>query len=173
MKRLLPSLMLAAATAATLTGCATTVNTSGRVYSDRGALSQQTAEVAVVVSVRNVEIKPRPGSTSTYVGTAIGGAAGYAVTSHSTGAFRGLGTIIGGAAGAAAGSAVSAHTGAHPGLQIFVQRLSPTGQPYGALQAVVQDADQAFSPGQRVLLIHSRDGNSIAPLGAAQDVFSY
>lgn len=161
MKRLLAPFALAAALA--LTGCATP-NTSGRIYSDQGSLSQQTADFARVVNVRQVMIQPKAGRAGTYVGTAIGAAAGYAGTRHASGSFRGLGTILGGAAGAAAGSAISGHHGAHAGLQIFVQKLDSRGRPYGSLIAVVQDADQAFKPGDTVLLVKSRDGLSVAPV---------
>lgn len=161
MKRLLTALVLGAALV--LAGCATP-NTSGRVYSDAGSLSQQTADLARVVSVRQVMIQPRAGHTGTYVGTAIGGAAGYTMTRNARGSFRGLGTILGGAAGAAAGSAISGHHGAHPGVQIFVQRLDNAGRAYGSMIAVVQDADQVFQPGQMVLLVRGRDGLSVAPV---------
>ena len=161
MKRFITPVALAAALA--LAGCATP-NTSGRVYSNSGSLSQQTAEFARVVAVRQVMIQPKAERTGTYVGTAIGAAAGYAGTRHARGSFRGLGTIIGGAAGAAAGSAISGHHGAHQGLQIFVQKLDSRGRVYGLLVAVVQDADQPFKPGDTVLLVKSRDGLAVAPV---------
>lgn len=161
MKRLLAPIAFTASLA--LAGCATP-NTSGRIYSDQGSLSQQTADFARVVNVRQVMIQPKADRTGTYVGTAIGGAAGYAVTRNAPGSLRGLGTILGGAAGAAAGSAISGHHGAHAGLQIFVQKLDSRGRAYGSMIAVVQDADQAFKPGDTVLLVKSRDGLSVAPV---------
>lgn len=161
MKQLLAPFALAASLA--LAGCATP-NTSGRVYSNNGSLSQQTAEFARVVTVRQVMIQPKAERTGTYVGTAIGAAAGYAGTRNASGSFRGLGTILGGAAGAAAGSAISGHHGAHAGLQIFVQKLDSRGRAYGSMIAVVQDADQVFKPGDTVLLVKSRDGLSVAPV---------
>lgn len=161
MKRLFAPVAFAACLA--LVGCATP-NTSGRVYSDSGSLSLQTAEFARVIIVREVMIQPKAERTGTYVGTAIGAAAGHAGTRHSRGSFRGLGTIIGGAAGAAAGSAISGHRGAHWGLQIFVQKLDSRGRVYGSMVAVVQDADEPFKPGDTVLLVKSRDGLAVAPV---------
>jgi outer membrane lipoprotein SlyB len=117
-----------------------------------------------VITVLKVMIQPKAERTSTYVGTAIGAAAGYAGTRHSSGSFRGLGTILGGAAGLAAGAAISGHHGAHPGLQIFVQKLDSPGRVYGSMVAVVQDADQPFKPGDTVLLVKSRDGLAVAPV---------
>lgn len=141
-------------------------NTSGRVYS--AALSEQTAELAKVVAVRPVEIKAAPSHTGTYIGTAVGGAAGYALTRHSSGPMRGLGTIVGGAAGAGAGTLLAGVHSEHPGAQIFVQRLDGNGRPMGSLTSVVQDDDQRIDLGETVLLIRSRDGLSIAPTGDAR-----
>lgn len=162
MKTVSPSLALAFALSVVLTGCATP-NTSGRTYSSSNALSQQTAELARVVLVRDVLIRPAGDRSAGYVGTVIGAAVGYTATRHASGAFRGLGTIVGGAAGAAAGSAVANRHGLHAGVQIFVQRLNHEGRPFGQLIAVVQDADQRMVPGQIVLLVTSRDGLSVAP----------
>jgi outer membrane lipoprotein SlyB len=143
-------------------------NTSGRVYS--AALSGQTAELAKVVAVRPVEIKAAPSHTGTYIGigTAVGGAAGYALTRHSSGSMRGLGTIVGGAAGAGAGTLLAGVHSEHPGVQIFVQRMDGSGRPVGSLTSVVQDDDQRIGVGETVLLIRSRDGMSIAPAGDAR-----
>ncbi|MEO6878669.1 MAG: hypothetical protein ABI205_09330 [Gemmatimonadaceae bacterium] len=141
-------------------------NTSGRVYSDRGALSAQTADLARVVMIRQVAIQSQPGHTAQYLGGAVGAATGYAVTRNSAGSLRGLGTILGGAGGAMAGGMISSHGTSHPAVQIFVQRLSDNGQPYGQIISVVQDDDQRIGNGQIVLLIRSRDGLSVAPVGA-------
>jgi hypothetical protein len=98
------------------------------------------------------------------VGTAIGAATGYAVTRHSSGSFRGLGTIVGGAAGAAIGNGLSNRTRVHEGVQIFVQTKNAYGRLNPNLTAVVQDADPAIRFGDNVLLIKSRDGLSVAPV---------
>jgi outer membrane lipoprotein SlyB len=139
-------------------------NTSGRVYTDRGALTAQQASLARVVAIRPVQISIQPnGHTSMYVGTAIGAATGYAVTRNSSGSFRGLGTIVGGAAGGAIGNSID-------GVQIFVQTTNNAGRPNLNLTAVVQDADPAIRVGDNVLLIRSRDGLSVAPTGPAGNV---
>lgn len=142
-------------------------NTSGRVYTDRGALTAQQASLARVIALRPVQIEVKPnGRTSLYVGTAIGAASGYALTRHSSGSFRGLGTIVGGAAGAAVGNAVSNRPRVHRGVQIFVQTTNSSGRPNPNLTSVVQDDDQNIQVGQDVLLIRSRDGLSVAPVNA-------
>lgn len=162
MKAVSLSLVRAFALSLVLTGCATP-NTSGRTYSSKTALSEQTAELARVVLVRDVMIRQAVDRSGGYIGTAIGAAVGYAATRHATGAFRSLGTIGGGTAGAAAGTALANRHGLHAGVQIFVQRLNHDGRPFGQLIAVVQDADQRLVPGQIVLLVTSRDGLSVAP----------
>jgi outer membrane lipoprotein SlyB len=146
-------------------------NTSGRVYTDRGALTAQQASLARVVAIRPVQISIQPnGHTSMYVGTAIGAATGYAVTRNSSGSFRGLGTIVGGAAGGAIGNSINNRTRVHDGVQIFVQTTNNAGRPNLNLTAVVQDADPAIRVGDNVLLIRSRDGLSVAPTGPAGNV---
>lgn len=142
-------------------------NTSGRVYSSASTLSSQQVSLARVVALRPVQIEVKPnGRTSLYVGTAIGAASGYALTRHSSGSFRGLGTIVGGAAGAAVGNAVSNRPRVHQGVQIFVQTTNSSGRPNPNLISVVQDDDQRIRVGQDVLLIRSRDGLSVAPVDA-------
>jgi outer membrane lipoprotein SlyB len=145
-------------------------NTSGRVYTDRGTLTAQQAILARVVAIRPVQIQvSSTGHASMYVGTAVGAATGYAVTRHSSGSFRGLGTILGGAAGAAIGNGISNRPKVHQGVQIFVQTTDGYGRPNRNLISVVQDNDQAIRVGQDVLLIRSRDGLSVAPADGVEN----
>jgi outer membrane lipoprotein SlyB len=99
----------------------------------------------------------------------VGAATGYAVTRHSSGSFRGLGTILGGAAGAAIGNGISNRPKVHQGVQIFVQTTDGYGRPNRNLISVVQDNDQAIRVGQDVLLIRSRDGLSVAPADGVEN----
>lgn len=146
-------------------------NTSGRVYSNAGALSAQQASLARVVAIRPVQIQVQSnGHASLYVGTAIGAATGYAVTRNSSGSFRGLGTIVGGAAGAAIGNSISHRPHVHEGIQIFVQTTDGYGRPNPNLISVVQDNDQSIRVGQEVMLIRSRDGLSVAPVDTTGNV---
>lgn len=146
-------------------------NTSGQVYTSKSALTAQQASLARVVAIRPVKIQVQPnGRASLYVGTAIGAATGYAVTRHSSGSFRGLGTIVGGAAGAAIGNGLSNRTRVHEGVQIFVQTKNAYGRPNPNLISVVQDADPAIRVGQDVMLIGSRDGLSVAPVDVSAGV---
>jgi len=138
-------------------------NTSGRVYSDRGALSAQQAMLARVVAMRPVDIRQQSNShTGMYVGGAIGGVTGYALTQHASGGFRGLGTILGGVAGGALGNGLGNRPKVHQGVQIFMQTTDRYGRPNPNLISVVQDNDQSLRVGQTVLLIRSRDGLSVA-----------
>jgi len=149
-------------------------NTSGLVYSSQGALTAQTATLAKVVAIRQVQIQVQPnGHTSVYLGTAVGAAGGYLVTRNATGPVRGLGTIIGGVAGGAIANGVASHPKIRAGIQIFVQRLDGNGRPNSSqLTSVVQDNDQPIRVGQEVLLVRSRDGFNVAPLDPAASVES-
>jgi outer membrane lipoprotein SlyB len=167
MNQLSRSFLFAALTVLPLFANAQNVpNTSGLVYTDRGALTQQTATLAKVVAIRQVQIQVQPnGHTALYIGTAVGAAGGYLVTQHSQGTVRGLGTILGGVAGGAIANGVANRPQIHPGVQIFVQRLDGYGRPNsGQLTSVVQDDDQRIVVGQQVLLVRSLDGFAILPV---------
>jgi len=114
--------------------------------------------------MRPVDIRQQSNShTGMYVGGAIGGVTGYALTQHASGGFRGLGSILGTVAGGAIGNGMGNRPQVHQGVQIFVQVTDGYGRPNPNLISVVQDNDQSFRVGETVLLIRSRDGLSIAP----------
>lgn len=129
------------------------------------AMSTQTATPAEVVAVRDVLIQAKPGRTGTYVGTAIGGASGYALTRNSSSRGRALGTLVGGAVGAGAGTWAS-QPRAHHGFQIVVRTLNANGRPSGQMIAVLQDEDQGLRPGDRALLLRGAAHVSVSPWSA-------
>jgi len=134
--------VLAAATAAVLTGCASSL--SGDVYSRDQARNEQSVRLGVVESVREVRIEGTRSGVGPTAGAVIGGIAGSNV-----GSGRGsqigsvLGAVVGGVAGQASEQAATGKTG----VEITVRLDS------GQLIAVVQEADVAFRPGERVRVL--------------------
>ena len=124
-----------------LAGCA---STSGSSYSRSEARHEMTVRMATVESVRSVTIE----GTRTPIGAVAGGAVG-AIGGSSIGHGRGsavagiLGAVLGGLAGGAIEEGVTRRAG-----QEITVRLDN-----GELRAIVQAADEQFSPGQRVRLV--------------------
>lgn len=157
------SLLSAALLLALATPAVAGQNISANVYDSRSALSAQTAELATVVAVRDVQIKNTGSNPGTYIGATVGAAGGYALSRGSS-SFTAhmLGGVLGGAMGGAAGQTIGNMSGPHHALQIFVQRYQMNGRPYPQLTSVVEADDQgSFRPGDRVLLVRGRNGLSI------------
>ncbi|CDG81272.1 glycine zipper 2TM domain-containing protein [Janthinobacterium agaricidamnosum] len=127
----------------TLAGCAVAPN-SNTVYTTRQAQSEQSVRLATVESVRQVTIDKGSSGTGVLAGAALGGLAGSTV-----GGGKGsiATSIIGAIAGGAVGQNVEANVNNKPGFEITV-RLDN-----GELRSIVQDADEAFRPGERVRLL--------------------
>jgi outer membrane lipoprotein SlyB len=129
-----------------LAACAS--SNSGSVYTRDDARKVQTIKTGVVESVRTVQIE----GTKTPIGTVAGGAIG-GIAGSSVGGGRGssiatvLGAVVGGIAGAASEEAITRKDG----LEITVKLDG------GSLIAIVQEADEAFKPGDRVRLIERGD----------------
>lgn len=138
-------------------------NISANVYDSRSALSAQSAELATVVAVRDVQIKNTGSNPGTYIGATVGAAGGYALVRGSNSfTAHALGGVLGGVAGGAAGQTLGNMTGPKHALQIFVQRYQQNGRPYSQLTSVVEADDQGtFRPGDRVLLVRGRNGFSV------------
>lgn len=138
-------------------------NISANVYDSRASLSAQTAELATVVAVRDVQIQNTGTNTGTYVGATVGAAGGYALARGSNSyATRTLGSVLGGVGGGVVGQSFVNHAGPHHALQIFVLRYQQNGRPYSQLTSVVEADDQGtFRPGDRVLLVRGRNGFSV------------
>lgn len=119
---------------------------SGSVYKRGEARQIQTVKTGVVESVRQVKLEgtktPIGGGAGAVVGgvagSSVGGGRGQIITSV-------LGAVVGGLAGAAAEEGLTRKDG----IEITVKLDS------GNLVAVVQEADEAFAPGEKVRLVES------------------
>lgn len=127
-----------------LAACAS--SNSGSVYSRDEARKTQTVRMGVVESVRQVRIEGTKSPVGTIAGGAVGGIAGSSVGGgRGSAAAAVIGAVVGGLAGSAAEEALTRKDG----LEITVKLDN------GTLLAVVQEADVAFSPGERVRLVES------------------
>lgn len=138
-------LMSVLACATILTGCAPSL--SGSTYSREQARSAQTVRMGVVESVRQVQIEGTRSGVGPAAGAVIGGVAGSGV-----GQGRGatVGAVLGGVAGGVAGQAAEQVATRKTGLEITVKLDN------GQLTAIVQEADEAFKPGDRVRVLSGR-----------------
>ncbi|MFP4088610.1 MAG: hypothetical protein ACLFUL_17670 [Desulfobacteraceae bacterium] len=122
---------------------------STKTYTREEARRVQTVETGKVVRVEPVRIE----GTKTPLGVVAGGALGAALGSTIG---RGTGQVIAGVAGdiagGVAGGAVEEAATKKDGLEITVRLDS------GRTVVVVQEADVAFGPGDRVALIKGPDG---------------
>ncbi len=137
-------LVAALACAAALAGCAT--HESGSVYSRHETGREQTVRFATVESVRAVKIAGGQSQVGPIAGGAVGGIAGSEV-GHGKGSA--IGAVLGAVGGGVAGSAIEQAATQKDGLEITVKLDS------GELRAIVQEADEAFKPGERVRLLSS------------------
>lgn len=132
------------ALSALLGACAS--SNSGSVYSRDEARRVQTVKAGVVESVRQVKLEGTKSGVGTATGAVVGGVAGNGV-----GGGRGqvittvLGAVVGGIAGAVAEEGITRKDG----VEITVKLDS------GNLVAIVQEADEQFSPGDKVRLLES------------------
>lgn len=132
----------AMACVAILGGCA--ASQSGSAYSRAQARQVQEVELGVVESVREVQIEGTKTPIGSVAGAAVGGIAGSNIGG---GKGQAVGAILGAVGGGLAGAAVEEGVTRKPGLEITVRLDS------GRLIAVTQEADEAFSPGERVRIV--------------------
>jgi len=139
-----------------LSGCAPKVG--GSDVSVGGARTVQKVSFGTVQSVREVRIE-HDASVGTAVGT-VGGAVVGGVLGSMVGDGRGrtLATMGGAIAGAGAGLLGAQALQSQTGLEITVRMDS------GETIAVVQGADLAFSPGQRVQVVSGGDATRVTPI---------
>ncbi|MGT2460190.1 hypothetical protein ACU4GI_46760 (plasmid) [Cupriavidus basilensis] len=138
---------------ATLTGCAVE-HTSSNYYQGMEALRGGQVEQASVVRVRSIVIQgsvtPDNGMVSSLAGIA-GAIAGSVIGSQAIGGGRGryVAAAIAGPVGGIVAQQVAARASnpSRPGYEIVVRT------DMGRTMAVTQDADQLFSPGDRVMLV--------------------
>ncbi|MGM0516537.1 MAG: glycine zipper 2TM domain-containing protein [Pseudomonadota bacterium] len=132
-----------------LSGCASSM--SSGAYSRDTARQMQTVYYGTVQNVRTVRIE----GTKTPIGTGAGAVAGGILGNQvGGGSGRALATLGGALIGGVAGSAAEEGLTRQPGYEITV-RLDN-----GRTISVVQAADIAFSPGERVRVIEARDGTT-------------
>jgi outer membrane lipoprotein SlyB len=142
-------LILVSAITATLAACAT--SNSGEVYSREDARKVQTVRMGVVESIRQVKLEGTKSPIGTIAGGVVGGIAGSAVGGNDK--VSAIAAVIGAVAGGIAGAAIEEGTTRADGIEITVKLDS------GALIAIVQEATDQFTPGERVRLIES-NGNT-------------
>ncbi len=119
---------------------------SGSVYSRDEARKVQTVKTGVVESVRTVKLEGTKSPVGTVAGGVVGGVAGSTI-----GGGRGsaIAAVLGAVAGGLAGSAAEEAITRKDGVEVTVKLDS------GNLVAIVQEADEKFSPGERVRLLES------------------
>ncbi|HSH83629.1 MAG TPA: glycine zipper 2TM domain-containing protein [Guyparkeria sp.] len=132
-----------------LSGCASSL--SSDAYTRDSARQMQTVYYGTVQSIRTVRIE----GTKTPIGTGAGAIAG-GVLGHQVGGGTGrtLATVGGALLGGVAGSAAEEGITRQDGYEISV-RLDN-----GRTISVVQAADIAFQPGERVRVVEGRDGTT-------------
>lgn len=136
--------LAALALASAVPGCAT--RESGSVYGRHETGREQTVRFATVESVRAVSIQGSQTPIGPIAGGAVGGIAGSTV---GQGKGSSIGAVLGGVAGGVAGQAIEEGATRKNGLEITVKLDN------GDLRAIVQEADEAFRPGERVRLLNS------------------
>ena len=144
-------LLLVAVLSVLVTACAS--SNSGSVYKRDDARKVQTVKTGVVESVRQVKLE----GTKTPIGTVAGGAIG-GIAGGSVGSGRGsaIVAVIGAVAGAIAGSAVEEGVTRKDGLEITVKLDG------GGLIAIVQEADEAFNPGEKVRIVENSETSRVS-----------
>ncbi len=142
-------LILVTAMAAALGACAT--SNSGDVYSREDARKVQTVRMGVVEGIRQVKLEGTKSPVGTIAGAAVGGIAGSTVGGNDK--VTAIATVIGAVAGAVAGAAIEEGVTREDGIEITVKLDN------GTLIAIVQEATEKFTPGERVRLIES-NGNT-------------
>jgi outer membrane lipoprotein SlyB len=124
-------------------GCASP-GLGGGTYSREQARREQTVRMGVVESVRDVKLEGTRSGVGPAAGAVVGGVAGSTV-----GGGRGaaIATVLGAVAGGVAGQAAEQGFTAKRGVEVTV-RLDN-----GQMVAIMQDADEAFRPGDRVRIL--------------------
>jgi outer membrane lipoprotein SlyB len=133
-----------------LVACAS--SNSGSVYKREDARKVQTVKTGVVESVRQVKLEGTKSPVGTIAGGAVGGIAGSSI-----GGGRGsaIAAVIGAVAGGLAGSAAEEVVTRKDGVEITVKLDG------GGLIAIVQEADEAFAPGERVRIVENGETSRV------------
>ncbi|HSH71096.1 MAG TPA: hypothetical protein VK997_14340 [Deferrisomatales bacterium] len=131
-----------------LLGCSPK-STSGKVYSRDQAQTTYRAFSGTVLEVQAVAIEGNQSGAGALAGGALGGALGSAAGG---GAGKTIAVVGGAIIGALAGSATEKKVTGDDGLELLVELDG------GEVLSVVQEADQAFAPGDRVRVLKGSDG---------------
>lgn len=143
-------LLLVAFISLFLAACAS--SNSGSVYKRDDARKVQTVKTGVVESVRIVKLEGTKSPIGTVAGGAIGGIAGSSIGGGRGSAIAAvLGAVVGGLAGSAAEEGITRKDG----LEITVKLDG------GAMIAIVQEADEAFKPGDKVRIVENADTSRV------------
>jgi outer membrane lipoprotein SlyB len=137
------SLLGALALVTVITGCASPGLGSGS-YSREQARREQTVRMGYVESVREVKLEGTRSGVGPATGAVAGGVAGSTI-GHGRGSV--LGAVAGALIGGVAGQAVEQGVTSKRGLEVTVKLDS------GTMVAVMQEADEAFRPGDRVRIL--------------------
>jgi len=135
-----------------LAGCMT--HESANVYDKHEAGREQTVRLATVDSVRKVVLDGSQSGLGGVAGGAVGGIAGSGV-GHGNGSA--VAAVLGAVAGGVAGNMLENKATTKDAYEITVRLDS------GELRAIVQEADVAFTPGQRVRLLSSGGVTRVTP----------
>ncbi len=133
-----------------LAACAS--SNSGSVYKREDARKVQTVKTGIVESVRTVKLEGTNSPVGTVAGGAIGGIAGSSIGNGRAGA---IGAVIGAVAGGIAGAATEEVITRKDALEITVKLDG------GGLIAIVQEADEAFQPGEKVRIVENGDTSRV------------
>lgn len=131
--------------AAFLAACAS--SNSGSVYSRDEARKVHTVKTGVIESVRQVKLEGTKSPVGTIAGGAVGGIAGSSIGGDGTSGAIGavIGALVGGLAGAAAEEGITRKDG----VELTVKLDG------GGMIAIVQEADEVFTAGERVRVLES------------------
>jgi outer membrane lipoprotein SlyB len=135
-----------------LGGCMT--HESANVYDKHEAGREQTVRMATVEQVRKVQIAGSQSGVGAAAGGAVGGVAGSGV---GEGRASSAAAVLGAVAGGVAGNVLENKATTKDAYEITVRLDS------GELRAIVQEADVAFMPGQRVRLLSSGGVTRVTP----------
>jgi outer membrane lipoprotein SlyB len=141
-----------AAGALVVAGCMT--HESANVYDKHEAGREQTVRMATVEQVRKVQIAGSQSGVGAAAGGAVGGIAGSTV---GQGRGSSAAAVLGAVAGGVAGNVLENKATTKDAYEITVRLDS------GELRAIVQEADVAVTPGQRVRLLSSGGVTRVTP----------
>jgi outer membrane lipoprotein SlyB len=140
--KVLAMIVSAVAGLAVLAGCAP--SKSGAAYTRDEVRREQSVRMGVVESVREVQIEGTRSGVGPAAGAVVGGIGGSGVGS---GRGASVASVVGAVAGGVAGQAAEEAATRRKGMEITV-RLDG-----GRMVAIVQEADEAFRPGERVRIL--------------------